>query len=144
MMWWQRFRLLAATLLVTMLVGHTLWAQDLVDEQPQEARLRAIAEQLRCPVCQGENLYDSRSELAIEMRTIIREQLAQGRSDEEVVEYFVDRYGDYVRLTPPPSLTVLWWLPLALGLPAGALVTWLLLRLRPRTANNVTGGQANQ
>lgn len=128
--------LLRISALATALLAASLpQASDLVDEQPQESMLRAIAEKLRCPVCQGENLYDSQSELAVEMRTIIREQLGDGRSEDEIVAFFVDRYGDYVRLEPPPSLAVLWWLPLALGLPAGALMTWLLLRRRPRVAD---------
>ncbi len=124
---------------LSLLAASPSQASDLVDEQPQEATLRAIAEKLRCPVCQGENLYDSQSELAVEMRAIIREQLAEGRGEDEVVAFFVDRYGDYVRLEPPPSLAALWWLPLVLGLPAALLVTWILLRRRPRAAGGEYG-----
>ena len=105
----------------------------LVRESPLEASVREIAEDLRCPVCQGENLYDSRSSLAAEMRAIIREQLAEDRSRAEIIAFFVERYGDYVRLAPHTGggQLVVWLLP-ALALLVGALGVTLAIRRRAR------------
>lgn len=113
-------------------------AQALATESPIDRDMRAIAMDLRCPVCQGENLYDSQSGLAAEMRDIIREQLRQGRSRQEIIDYFVARYGNYVRLAPGtsgPQLAIWLW-PLAAGLIATILL-FLALRRRERNAEAV-------
>lgn len=65
-----------------------------------EARVRAVASELRCPVCQGESIQDSPAELAQEMKAIVREQLAAGRSPDEVKQYFVEKYGEWILLRP--------------------------------------------
>ena len=65
-----------------------------------EARVRAVASELRCPVCQGLSIQDSPSELAQEMKAVVREQLAQGRTPEQVKRYFIDRYGEWILLQP--------------------------------------------
>lgn len=103
---------------------------ELVTEQVTEQELRRISQRLRCPVCQGENLYDSRSDLAQEMRTIIREQLAAGRTDTEIVDYFVARYGDFVRLEPRWDGTqlLIWLVPVGMVLVGFWWVTRLVRR----------------
>lgn len=68
-----------------------------------ESLTSQVAAQLRCPVCQGLSIQDSPTELALEMRAVIREQLAEGRSPEEVKEYFVSKYGEWVLLEPKPE-----------------------------------------
>ena len=65
-----------------------------------ETRVRSVASELRCPVCQGESIQDSPAALAQEMRAIVREQLAAGRSPDEVKAYFVDKYGEWILLRP--------------------------------------------
>jgi cytochrome c-type biogenesis protein CcmH len=65
-----------------------------------EARTSALASQLRCPVCQGESIQDSPSALAQEMRALVRDQLAAGRTPDEVKAYFVARYGEWILLEP--------------------------------------------
>jgi cytochrome c-type biogenesis protein CcmH len=65
-----------------------------------EARVRAVSSELRCPVCQGESIQDSPAALAQEMRNIVREQLAAGRTPDEVKAYFVDKYGEWILLRP--------------------------------------------
>ncbi len=75
-----------------------------------------IAADLRCAVCQNQPVSESNADLARDMRAIIRDQLKAGRSREQIINYFVERYGDYVLLKPPyqgPGF-VLWVLPLAL------------------------------
>ncbi len=67
-----------------------------------EARTSAVAAQLRCPVCQGLSIQDSPSELAQSMRSLVRDQLAQGKSPEQVKAYFVSKYGEWILLSPAP------------------------------------------
>jgi cytochrome c-type biogenesis protein CcmH/NrfF len=91
-----------------------------------EAQVRDIAAQLRCPVCQGLSVGDSPSELANEMRTLVREQLQQGKTSAEVLDYFAQRYGEWILLAPPKQgfNLVIWVLPFVL-LPIGAAVVYL-------------------
>ncbi|MDA3644078.1 cytochrome c-type biogenesis protein CcmH [Saccharopolyspora indica] len=91
---------------------------------------------LRCPVCQSVSVAESMSDTAEAMRRSVREQVAAGRSDEEIVDYFRARYGDWVVLDPPVagSTVALWLVPGAVGL-AGALI--VLLRPRSRGGTRV-------
>jgi cytochrome c-type biogenesis protein CcmH len=91
-----------------------------------EAHVREIALQLRCPVCQGLSIGDSPSELANEMRAHIREQLQQGKTPTQVLDYFAQRYGEWILLAPPKRgfNLIIWVLPFAL-LPIGAAVVYL-------------------
>lgn len=91
-----------------------------------EAQVREIALQLRCPVCQGLSVGDSPSELANEMRGLVREQLQQGKTPAEVLNYFAQRYGEWILLAPPKRgfNLVIWVLPFVL-LPIGAFVIYL-------------------
>jgi cytochrome c-type biogenesis protein CcmH len=66
-----------------------------------EARTSAVAAQLRCPVCQGLSIQDSPSELAQSMRSLVRDQLAQGKTPDQVKAYFVSKYGEWILLSPP-------------------------------------------
>lgn len=66
------------------------------------AEARRIASRLRCPVCEGLSIQDSPTELAREMKGVIREQLAEGRTPDEVKAYFIERYGEWVLLEPDP------------------------------------------
>jgi cytochrome c-type biogenesis protein CcmH len=68
-----------------------------------DAATRAIASELRCPVCQGVSIQDSPSELAQEMRSIVREQLQAGKTPEQIKAYFVSKYGEWILLEPKPS-----------------------------------------
>lgn len=65
-----------------------------------EARTREVASVLRCPVCQGLSIQSSPSELAVQMKEVVRQQLREGRSPEEVKAYFVSKYGEWVLLEP--------------------------------------------
>jgi len=91
-----------------------------------DAPVREIALQLRCPVCQGLSVGDSPSELANEMRALIRAQLQQGKTPAQVLDYFVQRYGEWILLAPPKHgfNLIVWVLPFAL-LPIGAALVYL-------------------
>lgn len=69
-------------------------------EADLEARTTAVASTLRCPVCQGESIQDSPADLAQDMRSLVREQLREGKTPEEVKAYFVGRYGEWILLEP--------------------------------------------
>lgn len=76
-----------------------------------------IARELRCPVCQGESAAESNAGIAVEMRRIIAEQLAQGKSRDEIRAFFVQRYGDWILYEPPARGLTLWvWLSPLIGL----------------------------
>ncbi|MGH8935628.1 MAG: cytochrome c-type biogenesis protein CcmH [Acidimicrobiia bacterium] len=91
---------------------------------PAPDRAESLATRIRCPVCQGESVADSPSEIAVAMRAIIAEQVAQGRSDQEILDFFAAKYGQWVLLdTPPRGRTLLLWvLPGLALLVGGALV----------------------
>jgi cytochrome c-type biogenesis protein CcmH len=109
----------------------TLAHAEQVSEDPLERRMLEIAKDLRCAVCQNQPISESNADLARDMREIIREQLKAGKSRNEIVQYFVDRYGDYVLLRPPvqgPGF-MLWVLPLVV---AGGLALAAFVYLRHR------------
>ena len=98
-----------------------------------ERRVRAIAEELRCLVCQNQTIADSNADLAIDLRTQIREKLAAGMSEAAIKDYMVQRYGDFVLYRPPVKATtlVLWFGP-ALLLCLGVVVLWRFLAHRAK------------
>ncbi len=102
----------------------------LKQENPLDAQVREIAMQLRCPVCQGENVFESRAGLAMEMKEVIREQLAEGRTPEQILSFFHARYGDYVLMEPPRRGVnwLIWIGPLVLLLGGALLLTRHLQR----------------
>lgn len=88
---------------------------EMLENPALEARAREISRNLRCLVCQGEDIDESNAELAGDLRRLVRERLAAGDSDEEVLLYLRQRYGDYILLKPPftPGTLVLWLAPFA-------------------------------
>jgi len=106
-------------------------AAPMAADEVVEKRMVEISEELRCLVCQNESLSGSRAELAEDLRREIRTMIKQGKSNEEIMEFMVSRYGDFVRYRPPLKATtlVLWFGPFLLL--AGA-VTGLVVYLRRR------------
>ena len=93
-----------------------------------ERRTRAVAAQLRCPVCPGLSLADSPSELALEMKDVVREQLRAGRTPDEVKRYFVSKYGEWILLEPPRrGVNWLAYLLPGLAVVGGLGVIWVML-----------------
>lgn len=94
-----------------------------------EEKTRQVAAELRCPVCQGNSLQDSPSELAQEMKGVVRDQLASGRTPEQVKQYFVDKYGEWILLEPKASgfNLVVYLLPLVM-VGVGGAVIWRAVR----------------
>ena len=96
-----------------------------------ETRARALSKELRCLVCQNESIDDSNADLAHDLRVLLRERIAGGDSDGQVLQFLVSRYGDFVLLRPPvvPATYALWFGPPAL-LALGAVGAVLYLRRR--------------
>ena len=96
-------------------------AKPLAEDPVLEARLKAMSHELRCLVCQNQTLADSDAPLAEDLRKEIRTQMREGKSDQEVIDYLVARYGDFVRYRPPVnnSTALLWFGPFFLLLIGG-------------------------
>ncbi|TQF77173.1 cytochrome c-type biogenesis protein CcmH [Elioraea sp. Yellowstone] len=105
--------------------------REMLPDPAQEARAREIGRGLRCLVCQNQSIDDSNADLARDLRRIVRERIAAGDSDAEVVRFVTDRYGDYVLLRPPVNaVTIGLWAAPALLLLAGGAVAAAYLRRR--------------
>ena len=131
-------RALAAALLLA--IASLAWGQasEIANPDPAvERRLKGLAEELRCLVCQNQTIADSNAPLAVDLRNQIRTQIAQGRSDDQIRSYMVERYGDFVLYKPPfHAATALLWLgpPLLIAIGIGAFVL-VVRRRRPATAS---------
>jgi len=113
-------------------------------EDPDEQRVKAVAVALRCPVCQGESIYDSHSTVAGQMKALIREQVAAGRSDDEIKSFFVDRYGEFILMEPRASWrTVLVWVFPVAALFGGTVILLLLFRRRASGAHRPDAAPAD-
>lgn len=100
-------------LLLTVLMAAPAFAvlpDEILADPALEARARAISAQLRCLVCQNESIDDSNADLAREIRLLVRERLVAGDTDDEAIQYLVDRYGEFVLLKPvfAPHTLILW------------------------------------
>lgn len=106
---------------------------EMLDDPALEARAREISKELRCLVCQNQSIDDSSADLARDLRLIVRQRLTAGDSDDQVLQYVTDRYGDFVLLRPPvkPATLALWLAP-PLLLIAGAGLSLAYLRRRQR------------
>ena len=115
-------------------VSHANEAVPLADDPVVEQRLISIAEDLRCLVCQNESLAGSRADLANDLRREVRELIKAGKSDAEIKDFLVSRYGDFVLYKPPvkPTTWLLWFGPLLLLLGA----VWLLISSIRTTQKN--------
>ena len=111
---------LVAVVVVGMIVG----------DNRQEDRVASLGAAIKCPVCQGEAITDSPSETAAAMLVVLEEKVAEGLSDDQIMTYFTDRYGDGIRLDPrfTAQTVLLWLLPLAAV--GGGI--WMILSRRRR------------
>lgn len=106
-------------------------APALATDRALEADVMELSHKLRCLVCQNQSIAESNAPLALDLRNQVREQLAAGRDKDDVIDYLVERYGDFVLYEPPfKAVTVLLWLGPAALLFGGA--GWLAFRLRRR------------
>jgi cytochrome c-type biogenesis protein CcmH len=106
---------------------------EVLDDPVLEGRARDLSQLIRCLVCQNESIDTSNADLARELRLLVRERLSAGDSDQEVLDFLVARYGDFVLLQPrmTPANYLLWFGPLVLLLAGGAAVALYFRRRRP-------------
>lgn len=129
-------------MLIILCVSGPAWAGEarpLTDDPVAEARLKHLAVELRCLVCQNQTLADSSAPLAEDLRREVREMIAKNMSDPEIIEFLVSRYGDFVLYRPPlkATTTLLWVGPFAL-MAIGATALVVTLRRRSRTVVEVS------
>lgn len=123
--------LLSLVIALSTLSINVAFAADKTSNPEVEARLKRLSTELRCLVCQNSTLADSDAELAQDLRNEIRVLLIEGKTDEEVIDYLVTRYGDFVRFRPPmnASTALLWFGPF-LMLIIGAVTLIVVLKKR--------------
>ena len=137
-------RALLRSLLLGLLMFTSVVAAQAIDPLPfkdhaQEVRFQNLTRELRCLVCQNENLADSNADLARDLRREVFNLMQAGKSDDEIKQYLVDRYSDFVLYDPPvkPGTWLLWFGPLLILL-AGATVVVVTVRRRGRAAPMTT------
>ena len=131
----RRFLAACALLLVSATAAYAVNPDEMLDNPALEARARVISEKLRCLVCQNQSIDDSDADLAHDLRVIVRERLTAGDTNEQVLDYVVARYGEFVLLEPRFSARnlLLWGTPL-LGLLLGGTAIVILFRNRANAA----------
>lgn len=135
------------TVMIVMAIHGLAAAQEArpLAENPQaEARLKALAVELRCLVCQNQTLADSNAPLAEDLRREVREMIAKNMSDQEIIDFLVERYGDFVLYRPPlrATTTVLWIGPFLL-LAIGSTALILAVRRRQKALPEVIVSEAD-
>jgi cytochrome c-type biogenesis protein CcmH len=107
---------------------------EIMADPVKEMRARELSRELRCMVCQNQSIDDSDAPLARDLRLLVRERIAAGDSDGQVIDFLVARYGEFVLLKPPlePHTVLLWLLP-PFALAGGVLTLWIQGRRRSRS-----------
>jgi cytochrome c-type biogenesis protein CcmH len=132
-------KILALVFAVTVMAGasaaYAVQPDEIMADPVKEARARELSRELRCMVCQNQSIDDSEAPLARDLRLLVRERLAAGDSDAQVVDFLVARYGEFVLLKPrlEPHTLLLWLLP-PLALAGGGIALWIHGRRRTRAA----------
>ena len=103
---------------------------EMLKDPKLEQRARIISKELRCLVCQNENIDDSHAALAKDLRVLIRERLKLGDTDSQIITFVHEKYGDFVLMTPPvqKNTFILWFLPIILMIFGGFLLYYLYFR----------------
>jgi cytochrome c-type biogenesis protein CcmH len=115
--------------------AYAVQPDEIMSDSAKELRARDLSRELRCMVCQNQSIDDSEAPLARDLRLLVRERIAAGDSDAEVMDFLVARYGEFVLLKPRlnPHTLLLWLLP-PLALAGGGLAMWIQSRRRSRSA----------
>jgi cytochrome c-type biogenesis protein CcmH len=126
--------LVGAMALLGVSAAHAVQPDEMMADPAKESRARELSRELRCMVCQNQSIDDSEAPLARDLRLLVRERIAAGDSDAQVIDFLVARYGEFVLLKPrmEPQTLLLWLLPPALA--GGGLVLWRSGRRRSKSA----------
>jgi cytochrome c-type biogenesis protein CcmH len=118
-------------------LAHAVQPDEIMKDPAQESRARNLSKELRCMVCQNQSIDDSDAPLARDLRLLVRERIATGESDKQVLDFLVARYGEFVLLKPRLNLrTLLLWLLTPVVLISGGLALWWHNRRRGRAAGD--------
>jgi len=134
-------RLVAALVVAITVAGlsnaYAVQPDEIMSDPARESRARDLSRELRCMVCQNQSIDDSEAPLARDLRLLVRERIAAGDSDAQVIDFLVARYGEFVLLKPrlTPHTLLLWLLP-PLALAGGGLALWFHNRRRSRSAGS--------
>ncbi|MEW6990188.1 cytochrome c-type biogenesis protein CcmH [Colwelliaceae bacterium 6441] len=123
------------------------WETDtyVFNDEVTEVRYKSLVKELRCPKCQNQNLADSNSPIAADLRREVYELLEQGKSDGEIVNFMVKRYGEFVLYRPQvSSLTYVLWFGPALLLFIGVIIVVMILRKKPVKKETVVLSEAQK
>jgi cytochrome c-type biogenesis protein CcmH len=113
--------------------AHAVQPDEIMSNPAQEARARNLSRELRCMVCQNQSIDDSSAPLARDLRLLVRERISDGDSDQQVLDFLVARYGDFVLLKPPfEKSTLLLWLVTPVLLLGSGLALWGYSRRRSK------------
>lgn len=136
---------IACWLLVAGLTANAAELQPVPASPQLEANMIKLSEQLRCLVCQNQTIADSQAPLAVDLRQHIREQLVEGRTEDQILRYMTERYGEYVLYRPPfKATTWLLWVGPFILLVCGVLNLFRVLRRRRKNAPASTLGVEDQ
>ena len=134
-------RMMAAFVALALLASpavHAVQPDEIMSDPAKEARARELSRELRCMVCQNQSIDDSDAPLARDLRLLVRERVAAGDSNSQVLDFLVARYGEFVLLKPRfERQTMLLWLLAPLLLAGGGLALWLQIRRRSRSGADV-------
>ncbi len=132
-------RILACVFALAVMAGssaaYAVQPDEIMSDPAKEARARDLSRELRCMVCQNQSIDDSEAPLARDLRLLVRERIAAGDSDAQVLDFLVARYGEFVLLKPrlEPHTFLLWLLP-PLALAGGGIALWMHNRRRTKSA----------
>jgi cytochrome c-type biogenesis protein CcmH len=130
-------RILSCLFAIVVMAGSAAYAvqpDEIMSDVAKEARARDLSQELRCMVCQNQSIDDSEAPLARDLRLLVRERIAAGDSDAQVIDFLVARYGEFVLLKPQlsPHTWLLWLLP-PLALAGGGFALWTHGRRRAKS-----------
>jgi cytochrome c-type biogenesis protein CcmH len=127
--------LFAVSVMLGCSAAYAVQPDEIMSDPARELRARDLSRELRCMVCQNQSIDDSEAPLARDLRLLVRERIAAGDSDAQVLDFLVARYGEFVLLKPrvEPHTLVLWLLP-PLALAGGGLALWINGRRRSKSA----------
>lgn len=134
---------LALSVMIGSSVAYAVLPDEIMADPVKEARARDLSHELRCMVCQNQSIDDSEAPLARDLRLLVRERIAAGDSNAQVLDFLVARYGEFVLLKPrlEPHTLLLWLLP-PLALAGGGLALWMHGRRRSKSAAGDDGSAA--
>jgi cytochrome c-type biogenesis protein CcmH len=134
-----RAALVALAMFAASPVSHAVQPDEIMTDPVKESRARDLSRELRCMVCQNQSIDDSEAPLARDLRLLVRERLAAGDSDNQVLDFLVARYGEFVLLKPRLERhTLLLWLLTPLALVGGGAALWWHYRRRKGTSDDGT------